>query len=277
MNKLKKLFSMRHKNLLSVYFTAGYPQLESTIEIVPALQEAGADIVEIGMPFSDPVADGPVIQESSKRALANGMTLKKLFAQLRTMKHRVHIPLVLMGYINPVLQYGIRNFCADCANAGIDGLILPDMPAPVYETEFAAEMHQYGLSSVFLVTPETSDSRIRYLDRLTTGFIYLVSDHRITGGNIDLQESNFRYFQRIQSAGLSNPTLIGFGIGDHLSFTSATQYASGAIIGSAFIKMLEKSQDHAQDIIKFVRDIKVGPETMNAESAGLEKSHAEFK
>jgi len=242
MSRIKKIFEKKGKNILNVYCTAGYPQLNSTVEVIKALEQHGADIIELGMPYSDPLADGPVIQQSSSVALANGMTIKKLFEQLRGIRETVSVPIVLMGYMNPVLQYGFEKFCADAAAVGVDGLILPDLPEYEYETEYGAIIQKYGLDFVFLVTPETSVERIKKLDSLGSGFLYAVSSSSTTGGN--KQPGNINgYLEKLKGLGLRNPVLVGFGIRDKAGFDTVCQLAEGGIIGSAYIKALEASTD----------------------------------
>lgn len=228
--------------VLNVYCTAGYPRLHSTIEVMKALQEHGADIIELGMPFSDPLADGPVIQQSSSVALANGMTIKILFEQLKDFRIEISVPVVLMGYMNSVLQYGFEKFCADAAAVGIDGLILPDLPEYEFETEYGSIIEKYGLDFIFLVTPETSDERLKKLDSLSSGFLYAVSSSSTTGGEKSTAAST-EYLLKLKSLNLKNPVLVGFGIKDKASFDAVCQLADGAIIGSAYIKALENSTD----------------------------------
>lgn len=257
MNRIIELFSRKKEGVLNVYYTAGYPGLHDTLTVLKALQEAGADIVEIGMPYSDPVADGPTIQQSNDIALQNGMTVKLLFEQLAAMRKQVHIPVLLMGYLNPVIQFGIENFCARCKEIGVDGVILPDMPMQVYLEEYKPIFDGYGLLNTFLITPQTSPERIRQIDSLSEGFIYMVSSASVTGSTKGIQQEQENYFRRIKDMQLQNPTMIGFGISDHASFEKACQYANGAIIGSAFIKALQQSTDLQKDILHFVRDIKM--------------------
>lgn len=225
-----------------MYCTAGYPHLESTLEVMKALQDNGADIIELGMPYSDPLADGPVIQHSSSIALANGMTIKKLFEQLKNFRTEVSLPVVLMGYMNPVLQYGFEKFCADAASVGIDGLILPDLPEYEFETEYGPLIWKYNLDFIFLVTPETSEERVRKLDSLGSGFLYAVSSSSTTGGEKSKAVSE-GYLLRLKSMGLKNPVLVGFGIKDKSGFDAVCRITDGAIIGSALIKALENSTD----------------------------------
>lgn len=254
MNRIDQLFSTKGQNILNIYCTAGYPALNDTLTIVETLQQSGADMVELGMPFSDPLADGPVIQESSTRAIANGMRISVLFEQLKGFRDRVSIPVILMGYLNPVLQFGVENFCRECAAAGIDGLILPDLPMDEYENEYRPVFEKYGLHLIFLVTPETSEARIRKIDSLSKGFVYAVSSSSTTGKNKDMggQEA---YFTRLKDMKLQNPVLIGFGIRDKHTFQAACASSNGAIIGSAFVKAIENSANLQADITGFVKGI----------------------
>ncbi|HWL00609.1 MAG TPA: tryptophan synthase subunit alpha [Parapedobacter sp.] len=255
MNRIKNLFANRgDKRILSIYYTAGYPTLDSTLDIAEALESAGVDFLEIGFPYSDPVADGPVIQHSSEVALRNGMTLDILFNQLKDLRKRVSIPVLLMGYVNPVLQYGVENFCKACAETGIDGAIIPDLPMYEYEAEYQAVFDKHGLSNIFLVTPHTSEARTRKIDGLSTGFIYLLSSSATTGKNLAVSENTESYFSRIRALGLKNPTVIGFGISDHDTFIHATDHADGAIVGSAFVKLLGDS-DYRENITPFIQRI----------------------
>lgn len=242
MNAIEKLFSQDKKNICSIYFTAGFPQLNDTPKILSSLQKYGADIIEIGMPYSDPLADGPVIQNSSMKALQNGMTIKTLFEQLNNCKDQINIPRILMGYLNPVLQYGFEKFCIDARNAGISGIILPDLPMTEYENEYKKFFDENNLDFIFLVTPETSEERIRKIDAVSSAFIYAVSSSSITGTDTDMHAQE-NYFKRIKNMNLNNKVLIGFGIKDHETFLQACKYAEGAIIGTAYIKALEKSAD----------------------------------
>jgi tryptophan synthase alpha chain len=246
MNAIEKMFAEKQQNILSIYFTAGFPRLGDTATILNSLEKHGADMIEVGMPYSDPLADGPVIQNSSMKALQNGMTIKKLFGQLSSLNQTSavkRVPLILMGYLNPVMQYGFEKFCVDAKNCGISGIILPDLPIAEYESEYKKIFEENKLDFIFLITPETSEERIRKIDSLSNGFIYAVSSSSITGKNTDMsaQES---YFQRIANMKLNNKVLIGFGIRDHATFTSACQYAAGAIIGTAYIRAIE----HAENI-----------------------------
>lgn len=254
MNRIEKLFSLKGKNVLSIYFTAGFPRLDDTGETLAALQKYGADMVEIGMPYSDPLADGPVIQHSSTTAIHNGITIKLLFEQLKGCRNNIHIPLILMGYLNPVMQYGVERFCMEAANVGIDGIILPDLPLHEYETEYRVIFQKYNLDFVFLITPETSEERIRRIDEASNGFIYAVSSSSITGKEKNL-EAQAGYFQRLVKMNLKNRILIGFGIKDYYTFSAACKHASGAIIGTAFIRAIENSVNIEADTQKFLNSI----------------------
>lgn len=256
MSRIKDLFQKKTKRVLNVYCTAGYPQLNSTIEVIRALQENGSDIIELGMPYSDPLADGPVIQQSSSIALANGMTIKKLFEQLKDLRKEISIPVVLMGYMNPVLQYGFEKFCADAATVGIDGLILPDLPEHEFETEYGPIVKKHGLDFIFLVTPETSDQRLKELDKLSSGFLYAVSSSSTTGADKNMADVK-TYLQKLKGLGLKNPVLVGFGIKDRSTFETACANANGAIIGTAYIKALAEPGNVTDITRKFLESIKV--------------------
>lgn len=258
MNRIHDLFNRKNERILNVYCTAGYPQLKSTVPVMQALQNDGVDLIELGMPYSDPLADGPVIQASSSKALANGMSITKLFEQLQDFRKTVHVPVVLMGYLNPLLQYGFERFCAAATKVGIDGLIIPDMPLHEYETEYKGVIEKYGLDFVFLVTPETPDERIRKLDSLSSGFLYAVSSSSITGRDKDFSAVE-RYLQRLKNMNLKNPLLVGFGIKDKQTFEAACKYANGAIIGSAYIKALEGEGNVEEKTKKFLRAILNNP------------------
>jgi tryptophan synthase alpha chain len=255
MNHLNNLFDTKREPILSIYFTAGYPNLNSTLDIAQALEEAGADFLEIGFPYSDPVADGPVIQNSSQKALENGMNIPLLFSQLKELRSRVTIPVLLMGYVNPVLQYGVENFCRSCAEVGVDGVIVPDLPMYEYEELYRGCFEKHNISNVFLVTPQTSEERIRKIDELTNGFIYLLSSSSTTGKNLAVSTDVETYFSRIHAMKLKNPAMIGFGISDKASFDKAAQYTRGAIVGSAFVRLLEQ-KDALQRIPEFIQSIK---------------------
>lgn len=241
MNRLQQLFKNKKKDILSIYYTAGYPNLNDTLKIAMALEKAGADFMEIGFPYSDPVADGEVIQGSSKQALENGMTLPVLFDQLKDLRKHVKIPILLMGYVNVVLQYGVANFCKKCQEVGIDGCIIPDLPMYEYEEIYRECFEQHGISNIFLVTPQTSEERIRKIDQLSNAFIYLLSSAATTGKDLAVSTEARTYFSRIKEMKLNNPVMIGFGISDKQTFEAANEYANGAIIGSAFVKNLDEN------------------------------------
>lgn len=242
------------KKLLSIYFSAGYPNLNDTVTIIQDLEKNGVDMIEIGLPFSDPLADGPTIQESSTIALKNGMGTELLFSQLKEIRKSVSIPLIIMGYFNPVLQYGVENFCKKCQEIGIDGLILPDLPLDVYKEEYETIFKKYNLINIFLITPQTSESRILQIDEASDGFIYMVSSASTTGAKQGFGEEQDAYFKRIASMNLKNPQIVGFGISNAQTFKQATNTAKGAIIGSAFIKML--SQKGTGGISEFIQTFK---------------------
>lgn len=253
MNRINKKLQ-ENKKLLSIYFTAGYPELEDTVPILRSLQDEGVDMVEIGLPFSDPLADGPTIQASSVQALKNGMTTQKLFGQLKNIREEIEIPLIIMGYFNPMLQYGVEEFCAQCAEIGIDGLIIPDLPVEVYKEEYQEIFEKYGLANIFLITPQTSEERVRYIDDVSNAFIYMVSSASVTGAKNEFGQQQENYFRRIAGMNLRNPRITGFGISNASTFISATTGAKGGIIGSAFIKQL---RDHGVEGIKdFVQSIR---------------------
>lgn len=256
MKRIESLFKKKSNKILNVYCTAGYPQLNSTIEVMKALQENGADIIELGMPYSDPLADGPVIQQSSSIALLNGMSIRKLFEQLKDIRKVVTVPVVLMGYMNPVLQYGFEKFCAEAAAVGVDGLILPDLPEHEFETEYGPIIKKHGLDFIFLVTPETSEERIKKLDELTSGFLYAVSSSSTTGSDKKMTDVKL-YLQRLKSKNLKNPVLVGFGIKDRSTFETACANANGAIIGTAYIKALAGPGNVTDITRKFLDSVKV--------------------
>lgn len=255
MNRIDQTFEDKGSDLLNVYFTAGYPELGDTLRIATALDQNGADLIEIGIPFSDPVADGPTIQESSEKALADGMTLALLFEQLADLRKHVSVPVLLMGYINPILQYGFERFCEKCKEVGIDGLILPDLPMYEYQMHYKAVLEEHGLYNIFLISPQTGEARIREIDDHSQGFIYMVSSAAITGAKSNISDNQEAYFQRVNDMNLKRKLLIGFGISNHETYAKACQYASGAIIGSAFIKQLK--EDSSEEAIKnFIENIK---------------------
>jgi tryptophan synthase alpha chain len=254
MNKISDLFQQKQWNILSVYFTAGFPELNDTAVIIRELQKSGIDMVEVGIPFSDPMADGPVIQESSTVALRNGMNLRLLFSQLETIRDEVHIPLIMMGYLNPIMQYGFERFCYDSQKAGVSGMIVPDLPFSDYLSNYKPIADHYNLKIIMLITPETSEERIHLIDNHTDGFIYMVSSAATTGEQKSFGEEKQAYFHHINNMGLHNPRLIGFGISNRETLVAACENASGAIIGSKFISLLaeEKKPDKA---VKRLREI----------------------
>lgn len=256
MNRLNQLFNIKKQDLLSIYFTAGYPELNSTVAIAEALEKAGANFLEIGFPYSDPVADGPTIQESSQKSLENGMTLNVLFNELKELRNKVSIPVLLMGYANPMVQYGVERFCKAAAEAGVDGVIVPDLPMYEYENMYKDIFAKYGLSNIFLVTPQTSEGRIRKIDELSNSFIYLLSSSSITGGNLNVSDKIEAYYKRIKAMNLKNPIIIGFGISNNATYKKACEYANGAIVGSAFVKYLGSRKDYLAGIGEFIKTIK---------------------
>ena len=249
MNRIDQLFANKNNNVLSIYFTAGYPSLNDTVPVLQALEKNGVDVVEIGIPFSDPMADGSVIQASGTQALKNGMTLRELFRQLTDVRDTVSIPLVLMGYLNPIMRFGFENFCAEAARCGIDGVIIPDLPFADYQNEYKAIAEKYGIHMIMLITPETSEERIRMIDQNTRGFIYMVSSASVTGAKSAFGDENLSYFRRVTAMNLNNPRLIGFGISNKVTFDAACQNASGAIIGSKFVTLLG-SEPSVEDAVK---------------------------
>lgn len=254
MSRIQQLFQQKKQRVLNVYCTAGYPRLTDTTNIILALEENGADLIELGMPYSDPLADGPVIQASSSIALQNGMSIAVLFEQLKELRTKTNIPVILMGYMNPVLQYGFEQFCKDAAAVGIDGLILPDLPAYEYETIYGPIIKKYALDFIFLVTPETSEERIKKLDALSTGFLYAVSSSATTGNEKDFKLVEV-YLQKLKDLQLYNPILVGFGIKNKATFETACAYANGAIIGSAYIKALEQGTDIRTTTKQFLEQV----------------------
>jgi len=255
MNRIHTLFKEKDSRVLSIYFTAGFPSLDDTVPIMEAIQAGGADIIEIGVPYSDPVADGPTIQDSNKIALDNGMSMKLLFEQLKGFRSKVHLPVVLMGYLNPIMQFGMQAFCQKCKEVGVDGLIVPDLPMQQYLEDYKAMFDQYGIVNTFLISPQTSEKRIREIDEKTDGFIYMVSSHAVTGAKADISEEQVAYFERVAAMNLKNPRLIGFGISDAKTFTSASQFSNGAIIGSAFIKTIKDSENLSEGIQTYLQSV----------------------
>lgn len=249
MNRIDKLFASKPERLLSIYFCAGAPTLEGTADVVRTLSREGVNMIEIGIPFSDPMADGPVIQDAAVKALRNGMSLHKLFAQLREIRRDVDIPLILMGYLNPIYQYGFENFCASCAEAGIDGMIVPDLPFRDYISEYKQIAERYDLRMIMLITPETSEERVRLIDQNTSGFIYMVSSASTTGAQKDFDAAKQAYFEKIDSLHLKNPRMVGFGISNKQTFDAACAHASGGIIGSRFVTLLDQYGGDAEKAI----------------------------
>lgn len=256
MNRIQRLFGEKQRDILNVYFTAGFPNLEDTGIIIRALTEAGVDLIEVGMPYSDPLADGPTIQYSGSVALRNGMTLPLLFEQIEAVREHTDVPLILMGYFNQVMQYGEERFIRKCREVGIDGVILPDLPLYEYEAYYQDVFEQHDLAISFLITPQTSPERIRKIDELTRGFIYMVSNASITGAKAGISDKQLAYFNRINDMSVQHPRLIGFGISNHETFATACRYANGAIIGSAFINALKDAEDVSAATHAFVRRIR---------------------
>jgi tryptophan synthase alpha chain len=256
MNRINKIFQSRNGKILSIYFTAGYPSVDSTVRIIKAIEAAGADMVEIGIPFSDPVADGTVIQRSSQQALNNGMSMKRLFNQLENIRDQVRIPLLLMGYLNPVMHFGVKQFCRRCEEIGIDGTILPDLPTNVFLEEYRDDFEKHNLHNIFLITPQTTENRIREIDLSTGGFIYMVSSSSTTGIRDSFSETDVHYFSRVKEMKLKNHCLIGFGVSGPKTFEQVSDYSSGAIIGSAFVKMLGEKGTDPREIEKFIKEIR---------------------
>ena len=256
MNRITEVFQSAKGPILNVYTTAGYPNFGDTMQVLEALQAGGVDIIEIGMPYSDPVADGETIQQSNQAALDQGMTVAHLFDQLTHMRAKIQVPVLLMGYINPVLQFGVERFCQKCQEVGVDGLILPDLPMAEYERSYKAIFERYGLFNIFLITPQTSDERILHIDSVSEGFIYMVSSASTTGAKTGISSDQELYFKRIEGMALKNPRLVGFGISDRASFLKASAGASGAIIGSAFVKLVGQAKDIRSEVVAFVKGIK---------------------
>jgi tryptophan synthase alpha chain len=256
MNRIDTCFQQKKKNILSVYFTAGFPALNDTMRVIRALEKHGADMIEIGMPFSDPVADGPVIQASSKKALENGMSLAVLFDQLKDLRNTTQLPVILMGYMNPVYKMGWDKFLKSCHEVGVDGLILPDFPPEEYKEEYQEKFRSYDIYNILLITPQTSEKRIRYLDGLSEGFVYMVSSYSTTGVQNGFGKEQTDYFNRINEMKLKNPRMIGFGISDSETFSIASKYASGGIIGTAFVRMLLQDEGMDAKVGGFLREIR---------------------
>jgi len=254
MNRIQELFHRKREDVLSIYFTAGFPQLQDTASIITALTSSGADMIEIGIPFSDPLADGPIIQESSRVALKNGMSLSLLFEQLSTIRKDTQVPLVLMGYLNPILQYGIARFCATAAACGIDALIIPDLPLSVFREEWAAILTQHQLSIIFLITPQTAMSRVLEIDALTDSFIYLVTDAATTGGRLEFNVQQKAYLEQMKQARLRNPLMAGFGVRSKEDISNLREYVQGVIVGSSFIRSLDQER-LSESIAGFVQSL----------------------
>lgn len=255
MNRIDRLFQEKKENILSVYFTAGYPSLHDTANLIKELDLAGVDMLEVGIPFSDPVADGPIIQQSSLEALNNGMNLRLLFEQLAAIRQITDMPLVLMGYLNPIMQYGYDEFCKSCHEVGIDGVIIPDLPPELYEKKYKSMFEAHGIHAIFLVTPQSSDTRIIELDKATSGFLYVVSSSATTGVKRGFDSYQIEYFKRLQRLGLKSPKVVGFGISSNETFNTACEYAQGAIIGSAFVKALGEPGKLSDRVNSFVNKI----------------------
>lgn len=260
MNRIQTLFQTKPSGILSVYFTAGYPQRDNTKSILKALEAKGIDMAEIGIPFSDPMADGPVIQEAATEALRQGMSLKLLFDQLHDIRQEVHMPLVLMGYLNPIMQYGFEAFCRSCQEVGIDGVIIPDLPFADYKTDYKAIADRYDVKIIMLITPETSEERIRQIDAHTSGFIYMVSSAATTGAQRSFDEQKQAYFQRIHAMNLRNPQLIGFGISNKPTYEAALQHAAGAIVGSKFVQLLGRSSSPEEAVDRLLEALATAPQ-----------------
>ena len=254
MNRINRILQ-EDKKLLSIYFTAGYPNLDDTTKIISELEKSGVDLIEIGLPFSDPLADGPTIQASSTQALKNGMTSELLFEQVATIRETINVPLIIMGYFNPIMQFGVEQFCQKCQEVGIDGLIIPDLPLEIYESDYKALFEKYDLKNIFLITPQTSDERILKIDNLSNSFIYMVSSSSVTGNQTGFNEIQEKYFERIAAMNVKNPQVIGFGISDKTTFQQATKHQKGAIIGSAFITFIgNNSISMIKDFVKKIRN-----------------------
>lgn len=255
MNRINELFSTKQHDILSIYFCAGAPALDNTAQVISTLERCGVDLIEIGMPFSDPMADGPVIQDATQQALRNGMSLKLLFEQLKDIRKEVHIPLILMGYINPVMQYGFENFCQSCNNCGIDGMIIPDLPYREYMENYRETALRHDLRFISLITPETEEERIRLIDQNAEGFIYMVSSASTTGAQKNFDEKKQDYFRRIEAMDLKTPRMIGFGISNQATYQAAAAHASGVIIGSRFVTLLKETGSAEEAITRLKADI----------------------
>ena len=255
MNRINQLLQDKKERILSVYFTAGYPDLNDTAKIITELEKAGVNLIEIGIPFSDPLADGPVIQESSQIALKNGITLEKIFEQLADIRLKVRIPLIMMGYLNTLMQYGMEAFCKKAKETGIDGIIVPDLPLNIFEKEYKIMFQEAGLSNILLITPQTTPERLQEIDKATDSFIYMVSSASTTGTKGISTDILQAFYNKIQAAGVQSPRLIGFGISGKQSFENACRFANGAIIGTAFIKAISQKGKLSDNIQHFVKRI----------------------
>ena len=250
MNRIQKKLK-EEKKILSVYFTAGFPRLDDTKKIISKLEKHNVDLIEVGIPFSDPLADGETIQKSSKKAIENGMTIHTLFSQLKDLRKKVKIPVILMGYLNPIIQFGIEKFCMKSKEIGIDGLIIPDLPVEIFIEEYKNLFIKNNLFNIFLITPQTSEERIKLIDKNSKGFIYMVSSSSITGSKKNLEDNSFKYFDKISNMNLNNPSIVGFGISNRETYEKVVERSKGAIIGSAFINFIE--QNSIEDIGKFIK------------------------
>jgi tryptophan synthase alpha chain len=256
MSRIADLFSRKKKDIVSVYFTSGFPQLNDTVEIIRTLSEEGVDMIEIGIPYSDPMADGPVIQRSSQIALDNGISQKVLFEQLKDIRKETNIPLLFMGYLNTAMQYGFENLCRKAVEIGVDGMIIPDIPLDIYEKDFKPIVDKYGLDFILLITPETSEERIRHIDRVSTGFVYMVSSAATTGSQKVFDDEKLAYFKKIAEMNLKNPLLVGFGVSNKETFDAASKYTNGAIIGSAFIRLLDEKKSIREAVKALLESIR---------------------
>ena len=256
MNRINQLFATKSNNILSIYFCAGHPTLEGTADTIKTLEQKGVDMIEVGIPFSDPMADGPVIQDAATKALRNGMSLKKLFSQLENIRNEVKMPLILMGYLNPIMQFGFEPFCQRCVEVGIDGVIIPDLPFKDYLEEYKPIADKYDIRIIMLITPETSDERIRFIDEHTDGFIYMVSSAATTGAQKEFGDQKQAYFSRIKSMNLQHPCMIGFGISNKQTLETAQANAAGAIIGSKFVNLFEETGDAGKAMDKLLDTLK---------------------
>lgn len=255
MNPIDFVFQQKKNNVLTVYTTAGYPVIDSLLSVLPALQDAGVDLIEVGIPFSDPLADGPVIQQTGTVALQNGMTLELLFEQLSLLRSSLQVPLILMGYLNSVLQFGMPKFLNECKRCGVSGVILPDLPIEVYESEYRQIFEQQGIHAIFLITPATPEARVRKIAKLSCGFLYAVANAAVTGAQQALAKQQEEYLKRIQDYQLEIPVLTGFGIHDRQTFQTVCRYTSGAIVGSAFLRLLGSEPSSNEAVKKLIQQL----------------------